>query len=165
MKKLTFIMFLLLSSQIIFGQSGKRTQRNSGEKYRQLEKIKLLEVLDLDEELAIKFFIRKDKHHENQRVILKKHKTTLNELETALNNENKKENELADLIQQNEQLEIELCNGKNKFVNSVKDILSTEQIGKLILFEYKFKRDIRDMLIKGGKNRYLNRRGERKNID
>ena len=165
MKKLTIFLFLLLTSLITFGQSGNRTQRNSGEKYRQLEKIKLLEVLDLDEELAIKFFIRKDKHHQDQRTILEKHKMILDELEAVLNNENKKETELAELIQQNEQLEIELCNGKNKFVNSVKNILSTEQIGKLILFEYKFKRDIRDMLIKGGKNRYLNRRGERKNID
>ncbi|MCP5063957.1 MAG: hypothetical protein GY936_16060 [Ignavibacteriae bacterium] len=165
MKKLTFFIFLFLSIHVSFGQSGNRTQRNSGQKYRQLEKIKLLEVLDLDEEVAIKFFIRKDKHHETQRVIMEKHKTTLNKLETVLNDENKKESELAELIQQNEQLEIDLCKGKNKFINSVKDILNTEQIGKLILFEYKFKRDIRDMLIKGGKNRYLNRRGERKNID
>lgn len=158
-------MFLLLSAQISFGQAGNRSQRNSGEKYRQLEKIKLLEVLDLDEDLAVKFFIRKDKHHEAQRTIMEKHKTTLDELETALNNENKNEAELTNLINQNEKLEIELCNGKNKFINSVKDILSTEQISKLILFEYKFKRDVRDMLIKGGKNRYLNRRGERKNND
>ena len=58
MKKLTFFLLILLSAQISFGQAGNRSQRNSGEKYRQLEKIKLLEVLDLDEELAIKFFIR-----------------------------------------------------------------------------------------------------------
>lgn len=163
MKKLTFFIFLLLSVHVSFAQLGKGTQRKSGEKYRQLEKIKLLEVLELNEEVAIKFFIRKDSHHKDRRLILEKHKTVLENLETVLNNETINENELADLIAQNEQLEIELSNGKNKFINSVKDILSTEQIGKLILFEYKFKRDIRDMLIKGGRSRYLNRRNERKN--
>jgi len=165
MKKLTFIIMFVISTQINFAQPEFGPPYKMGKKFRQLEKIKLLEVLDLDEETAIRFFTRKNTQIEKQKKVIENHKKKLDKIEDILKNETPNESELLSLITKIEDLELKIHQGKKIFIDSVKDILTTKQIAKLVLFEYKFKKDVRDLLIKGGKNRFLKQRGNRKKFD
>jgi len=51
--------------------------------------------------------------------------------------------------------EKKMANQRTDFVKSLKDIMSEEQISKLIVFESRFRREIRDMILdkRGGKQR------------
>lgn len=49
---------------------------------------------------------------------------------------------IADLLKTRLQIESE----KQKFINSLSDILSTEQIARLLIFEKRFKEEIRSVL-------------------
>ncbi|MEE9431607.1 MAG: hypothetical protein V3V16_11230 [Melioribacteraceae bacterium] len=161
--KQIIIITLFLALQINFAQSQLGSPHKMSKKFKQLEKIKLLEILNLDEEIAVRFFTRKNLYHKEQRKLFMEHKNILLKLETSLKKEIPSEEELLAVIYQNENLEMKILQQKKDFINSVKDILTTEQVAKLVLFEYKFKKEIRDLLIKGGKKRF--KKGRRNNFD
>ena len=50
-------------------------------------------------------------------------------------------------------IEKELFNGRINFFNSLNDILSSQQIAKLLIFEKKFRSEIRRQILKHGKGR------------
>ena len=66
MKKL-FTLIIILAASIIFAQDRpqERDHRHFSKKFEELEKIKLLEILNLDEETAIKFFVRRNQNRKN----------------------------------------------------------------------------------------------------
>ena len=45
-------------------------------------------------------------------------------------------------------MQLQFDKGRVDFVNSLSDILSYEQIGKLIIFEKRFRNEVRKLLIK-----------------
>ena len=62
-----FIIIALLFATPLFAQKNmhERGRRNFGKRFEELEKIKLLEMLNLDEEVAIKFFTRRNQSRKN----------------------------------------------------------------------------------------------------
>jgi hypothetical protein len=124
----------------------KRLQKQS--KLEQLEKVKLLETLDLNEEIAIKFFARRNESRKEIENLEKKSDDLLLELENTLSLDDKKmetkqKQIISDLFKTRESIEA----SRNNFINSLTDILTISQISKLIVFERKFRDEIRNVLL------------------
>ncbi|RPI64869.1 MAG: hypothetical protein EHM44_02410 [Ignavibacteriales bacterium] len=117
------------------------------EKLDQLEKIKLIEALDLDEETSIRFFARRNDSKKEIQELEMKAEDIISELEKSFNSENKNQSEnqkqlISEMLKTRESIELK----RNQFISSIYDILTVEQIGRLIVFEKKFRDEIRQVL-------------------
>ncbi|MCB9209982.1 MAG: hypothetical protein H6610_04125 [Ignavibacteriales bacterium] len=155
MKKL-FTLIIILAASIIFAQDRpqERDHRHFSKKFEELEKIKLLEILNLDEETAIKFFVRRNQNRKNIDNIMENIENVFSKMEKALE-KGENQQELTKLINEAKDLESKMLNERSNFLSSLNDILTKEQIVKVILFEHKFKKDIRDLLIEKGRKRFF----------
>lgn len=80
------------------------------ERVEQFKKIRLMEVLNLDEESSIKFFARYNKHQE------------------LLSLENK------------------ATEAKAKYIDELKQVLSSKQLAEYLVFETRFQQNLRDLV-------------------
>jgi hypothetical protein len=148
MKKLFMIIFsIILLTPIIYSQQMKENKMKNREKLEQLEKIKLIESLDMDEDTSIRFFARRNESKREIQELEKKTDDIIFELEKSFNIEDKNQDEkqkqlISEMLKNRESIELK----RNQFINSLGDILSTEQIAKLIVFEKKFRDEIRNVL-------------------
>jgi len=148
MNKLFLILFTLtLLTSIVYPQQIKERKMKNREKLEQLEKIKLIESLDMDEDTSIRFFARRNESKREIQELEKKTDDIILELEKSFNTEDKNQNVkqkqlISEMLKNRESIEIK----RNQFVNSLGDILSTEQIAKLIVFEKRFRDEIRNVL-------------------
>lgn len=120
-------------------------------KIEQLEKIKIIELLNLDEATTLKFFSRRDEHHDSQRALIDKRDLLYDKL-----NENFKTDEEINYKQKIAEIfviEKEMLAQREKFFNSLKDILTEKQIAELIVFESNFRNEIRHQFIKQGEKK------------
>lgn len=142
------LLTVILISSISFPQKMKDKGMKNREKLEQLEKIKLIEALDLDEETAIRFFARRNDSKKEIQELEKKLEDIFSELEKSFNSENKNQNEnqkqlISETLKTRGSIELK----RNQFFSSLNDILTVEQIGKLIVFEKKFRDEIRQVLL------------------
>ena len=148
MNKLFMMLFtLILLTSIVYPQQMKEKKMKNREKLEQLEKIKLIEALDLDEETSIRFFARRNESKNEIQELEKKADEIIFELEKSFNSENDNQSEkqkqmISEMLKIRESIEMK----RNQFLNSLDDILTTEQIAKLIVFEKKFRDEIRNVL-------------------
>lgn len=148
MKKLFMILFtIILLTSIVYPQQMKEKRMKNREKLEQLEKIKLIESLDMDEDTSIRFFARRNESKLEIKELEKKTDDIMSELEKSFNTEEKNQDEkqkqlISEMLKNRESIEMK----RNQFIYSLNDILSTEQIAKLIVFEKKFRDEIRNVL-------------------
>jgi hypothetical protein len=125
----------------------KEKKMKNREKLEQLEKIKLIEALDLDEETSIRFFARRNESINEVQELEKKADELIFELEKSFNSEDNNQSEkqkklISEMLKIRESIEMK----RSQFINSIDDILTIEQIAKLIVFEKKFRDEIRNVL-------------------
>lgn len=158
MKNAIVISILLLVVGSMFAQDYPRKHKWSPkERMEQLEKIKLLEEINLDEETSIRFFSRRAEFKDEHKLILEQRDALLDEVELALQKDKSTDDfdyksAIIDLIG----IEKKLISHREEFINSLSDILTTEQIATYIVFETKFFHQIRESLMKrhrGGRDK------------
>lgn len=148
MKKILLSLFLIgIISFVGIPQRMHDKPNKHRNKLAQLEKAKLIEALELDEETSIRFFARRNQSKKDIDELEKKSEEIIAQLENTLKEKDspKDENQkrlIADLLKTRLQIESE----KQKFINSLSDILSTEQIARLLVFEKRFREEIRNVL-------------------
>lgn len=148
MKKLFLMLFsIIILTSIVYPQQMKEKKMKNREKLEQLEKIKLIESLDMDEDTSIRFFARRNESKREIQELEKKMDDIISELENSFSSEEKNQSEkqkqlISEMIKNRESIEMK----RNQFINSLGDILSIEQIAKLIVFEKKFRDEIRNVL-------------------
>ena len=141
------IFTLIVLTSIAYPQQMKERKMKNMEKLEQLEKIKLIESLDMDEDTSIRFFARRNESKREIQELEKKTDDIIFELEKSFNSEDKYQDEkqkqlISEMLKNREAIEMR----RNQFINSLDDILSTEQIAKLIVFEKKFREEIRNVI-------------------
>lgn len=144
---ITLLAIILLTSISFPQKMEERGMKHRG-KLEQLEKIKLIEALDLDEETSIRFFSRRNESRKEIQELEIRTDDIISELEKSFNNGDKSKDDLqkrltSDLLKTRESIETK----RNQFINSLNDILTTEQIAKIIVFEKKFRDEIRNVLL------------------
>ena len=118
-------------------------------KIEELEKIKLLDVLNLDEATSIKLFTRRNQDRIKIWDFEDKINNILQNIESEVKKGNDKDvNKIRKLNEDYCNVSLEIEREKLNFLRSLSDILTPEQIGKYIVFERKFRDEIRDILMK-----------------
>ena len=143
------IVFGLFFSTIIFPQKGKWKDDEAKEKFEQLEKIKLIETLQMDEETTLRFFSRQSEHKKQQDEIQFKIQQKIENLDVLFKSGRAVTVEELKLnIDEINTLQLQLEKNRIEFINSLSDILSYEEIAKLIVFEKQFRNEIRKLIMK-----------------
>jgi hypothetical protein len=126
------------------------------EKIAQLEKIKLIEVMNLDEETTLRFFSRRSEFQREHEEMRKNLDTKINQLESTLKSAKMiTDAELQSMIDVILNLHLTLEKEREDFIRSLNDILSTDQIARYLVFERRFKDELRRLLFHERKSRNL----------
>lgn len=138
------ILFLLTSA---FAQRHDRMKPM--QKMEELKKIKLIEILQMDEETSVKFFTRRSEHIKKVENLNQASKEKMDRIDEII--EDGKENKDANLkktIDEYLQLQENVMRERQNFFKSASEILSIEQLGKLIVFEEKFRNEVSGLLFR-----------------
>lgn len=142
------LVVILFLSGAVYAQNMKKMERQR-ERVEELEKIKLVEALDMNEETSVKFISRRKEFQERQKDLSKQREDRLNQLQDMLNDEKSEKNEsgFRKLTDEVASIDKDMMKNRAEFYSSLRDILSYRQIAKMIVFERSFRREIRDLIL------------------
>ncbi|MBU2491396.1 MAG: hypothetical protein KJ571_02145 [Bacteroidetes bacterium] len=151
MRKIIIIFFAFAFLLSINAQKHDGPMRDSKFRQRieQLEKLKLIEVLNMDEETTLKFFARQNKHRDDNLKLEEQRENLVDQLEAYFTSgkELPKGEDFESFNKKVLEIDKKMINHRIEFLKSLNDLLSEEQISKLIVFEFKFRREIRDLIL------------------
>lgn len=159
MKKVILLLLLVSFTMIVAQKDNKRSDKHFGKRFEELQKIQLIETLNLDEESTLKFFARRNAHNNNVGEIKKEEKQIINKMEELLNSEVNNDN-YEKLLNELIKNENKLLTERSSFIKSLDDLLTKEQIVKMVLFERKFREHVKDLLIEKGRKRFFKDRSD-----
>ena len=155
MRRLIIISSLiaLIFTTTLFAQRGEGPGEwgRMGGKIEQLEKIKIIEELNMDEETTLKFFSRRNEHREKQRALIEYRDQLFKTLSENFDSEediNYKEKTVEIF-----EIEKKMTTERVDFFNSLTDILTEKEMVQLIIFEFKFRNEVRHQFMKQGQRR------------
>ncbi|GJQ32709.1 MAG: hypothetical protein HBSAPP04_15480 [Ignavibacteriaceae bacterium] len=134
------------------GGRGKHKNRGGepGKKMEQLEKVKLIEYMNLDEETMVKLFTRRNEHRKLMDNRSDMAEDLIDKMEKLIddNKDGSKNAELTAAIAKfNSHME-ETQRLQRGFITSLSDILTPEALAKYIVFERNFRKELRELLRK-----------------
>ena len=151
MKKL---ILLILSLFFLIGTNypqGGGDHKEIREKIEQLERIKLIESLQMDEQTTLKFFSRRTEFMGKMKGLTEKQDNLLDKLDKTINSSKSKDDTYyQNKLEQYFDIEQKMLEARKSFMTSLSDILTKEQIAKLIVFQKKFREEVRDILFRKG---------------
>jgi len=150
--------FLLLTLVLVFtcaavAQRIPRGPRGPGpERVEQFKKIRMMEVLKLDEETSVRFFARYDKEQELIRSLTAKRNRTIDQLEN-LTATPASDAEIDKYFKELRDVEDQVHEARIKYWDSLSEILTKKQLAEYVAFERNFFRDLRDLMRETQENR------------
>lgn len=142
------LIFLVLST-VINAQMHQGRHDEVKEKIAQLEKIKLIEILNMDEETTLRFFSRRAEHQKQMDKLHKTLREKIDYLDVLLKSDRMiLEGDLKAAIDEVLNLRGEIERKKNEYINSLDDILTYDQIAMLIVFEEKFRQELKRLILR-----------------
>ncbi len=137
--------FILLTSA--FAQRHERMKPM--QKMEELKKVKLIEILQMDEETGIKFFTRRSEHMKKIEGFNETGRLKIDQIDEMIKDQ--KENYdpiLKKLIDEYLQLQENVMRERQNFFKDASEILTTEQMAKLVVFEERFRNEISGLLFR-----------------
>ena len=151
MKKLIFLIISVALLQGISFPQGREHHKEIRAKIEQLEKIKIIETLKMDEQTTLKFFARRTEFNDKLKDLMDKENNLLDKMDDFIESSKDKNNsKYQGLIDQYFDLDQKIFNARKSFIRSLSDILSQEQIAKLLVFQRQFREEVRKILFKRG---------------
>lgn len=150
MKKLLFpltALIVLFTIQEVSAQ--RRWQQNEpGEKGRperldKYRKMRLVEVLNLKEEDAIRYFAKEDAHRESMHKIIDERNAALDELDQIIRDE-KETQELSRYFERIREIDRRMAAERERYQDELKNLFNPAQFGKFLIFERNFGNRLRD---------------------
>jgi hypothetical protein len=143
---------LILSGAMVVEGAAQRRSPGDGpmrgpgaERVEQFKKLRLMEVLDLDEETSIKFFVRYNKHAETVRDIRTKQMKLFREIQ-SLRRSNAGDGEYGKVLKELLQLESQLNEARQAYINELSGVLTQKQLAEYVVFEVRFQQNLRELL-------------------
>lgn len=158
MKALLQRMLLLMGGlvAVVLLASAQDTQQpapgRAVERIEQFKKIRMMEVMHLDEQTSIKFFSRYNKHQELLKDLRQKQIQTIQRIQNFRKN-NAPNAEYGKVIDDLRSLETQVNGAKSKYVDELKEVLTNEQIAEYLVFELRFQQNLRDIVRDTQRNR------------
>lgn len=156
MKKYFFFMFLalsILSTALIAQHRMGDRKRNFRDRIDQLEKIKLIEELNMSEELTLKFFAKRNEFREKGKRLNEKI-DSLSMLIREKSSDNEEQTSTAEwkkIIDEFLTTEKMLQKNKLDFFNSLQNLLTPQQMAKFLAFEQRFREEVQEIILRGRK--------------
>ena len=148
------VIFLIISIALLTGigySQGRNHHKEIREKIDQLEKIKIIETLKMDEQTTLKFFARRTEFRDKLKVLMDQEGKLLDKMDDFIKSSKDQNNsKYQGMIDQYFDLEQKIFDAKKTFITSLSDILSQQQIAKLLVFQRQFREEVRDILFKRG---------------
>lgn len=127
-------------------------QGKAVERVEQYKKIRMMEVLGLDEQTSIKFFARYNKNQEFMRDLRQKQIQTVQRIQ-ALRKAKASDAEYGRVIEDLRALEDQVNEAKSKYIDRLKEVLSNKQLAEYLVFELRFQQNLRDLVRDVQRNR------------
>ncbi|MGB5873406.1 MAG: hypothetical protein WBG01_13720 [Bacteroidota bacterium] len=134
---------LLLTAAAATGQPMRESGSRPSQRVEQWKKLRMIEMLDLTEEQSIRFFARLNEHEKQKKELMKKKGDALDKIDRLIRIEAADE-EFGEVFAEISSVNGNLVQMQNGFFEGLQDILTTEQRGKLLLFERHFDRQLRN---------------------
>lgn len=146
---------VMLNSPAFFAQMHHMGDKkgHGREKIDQLEKIKLIEELNMSDEVSGKFFSKRREFREKGRRLNSKIDSLCQVVreKTSLEDSKIPDAEWGKLIDEFVLAERKIQNNKAEFMNSIQRILSPMQVAKFLAFERRFREEVQGILLRGRK--------------
>ncbi|MBA4250166.1 MAG: hypothetical protein C0425_01305 [Chlorobiaceae bacterium] len=151
MKKIFFLIFIIIFATVsVEAQQNRKKQQKEGlRKIEELEKIRLIENLNLSEENAIRFFSRRNDHQDKIREMNNQIQDLLLEMKSEI--DDGKTSNLKKLTDDYLKMNSAIQKERENFILSLSDILTQEQVAKFLIFQKKFRDEIQELLLKNRK--------------
>lgn len=119
-----------------------------GAKIEQLEKIKIIEELNLNDETTLLFFAKRNAYRANQKKILHRRNKLYKKLNNSFDSNDNIDykSKLDEIFEIEKEMQIQ----REDYFKSLDKILSPKQIIQLIVFEFNFRNEVRHQFIKLG---------------
>lgn len=142
----TILIFTAVSS---FAQPRLQMREHQRDRIEQLKKIKLIEVLNLNEDESIRFFSRYNEFHKQIREFQKNKEKIIDELHKIVKGGEKEfsDQKYDDLMKKFSLIENEADKLKSQFFKSLEDIFPKYKIAKLIVFEREFSKELDELVM------------------
>ncbi len=150
MKKI--VLLVLVSTVALMGQMRTPMGKRPMERLESYKKVRMLETLKLDEDKGLKLVNRYNQHREGVRDLEEERKEILDKLEAKVT-DNASDAEIQKSFNDLIEIEKKMFNAREKYLNELKEILTTKQVAEYLLFERSFARDVRDIMREGQKER------------
>ncbi len=145
-------LFLLCTALAPAQPPGPPQGGRSYERIQQWKKIRLIELLQMNEDQSVRFFARMNEHDAERRAMMREKSEMLDRVERLVRNRaepSEFEKAIPDILTAEDQIRAE----QRKFYLSLSDILTPEQRAKFLLFERQFERELREAMREAQKRR------------
>jgi hypothetical protein len=142
-----FSLFFILPAR---GQDDPMPEGKGRERLEQLRRIKLIEALDLNEDQAVRLAVREKDFRESERMLFVKRKNVIKDLRSQVE-EKADDNTLRSQLVKLDEIDAQISHEKHKYLLSLNDFLSMQQIAKIVLFEQHFRQEVRRLLEQAGR--------------
>ena len=137
--------FMLLTS--VLAQRHERMKPM--QKMEELRKIKLIEILQMNEETSVKFFTRRYEHMKRIENLNQTGKEKMDQIDEMLTEQKENSDQvLKKAIDEYLQIQENIMRERQNFLKSATEILTIEQMGKLVVFEEKFRNEVSGLLFR-----------------
>lgn len=119
------------------------------QKMEELKKVKLIEILQMDEETSVKFFTRRSDHMKKIEGLNEAGKIKIDQIDEMIKDQKEKNDPaLKKAIDEYLQLQENVMRERQNFFKDASEILTTEQMAKLVVFEERFRNEISGLLFR-----------------
>ncbi len=141
-----------IAASLASAQPGRPFDMRPFEKVDQLRKVRMIDELDLKEEQSVRFFARLNEFDKKRKELMKAKHEALDNLERLVK-EKADEKELEKSFPAIVAFDQQLAAEKARFFSGLSDILTAPQRAKLLTFERKFEKELREAVRESQKRR------------
>jgi hypothetical protein len=127
------------------GQAPDQARRPAAERIEQFKKLRLMEILGLDEQTSIRFFARYNKHQETMRDVRQKQMEVFQQIQ-SLRRSQAPDADYQRVLSELRGLEQRSNETKLKYMDELSEILTKKQVAEYIVFEVRFQQNLRDLV-------------------
>jgi hypothetical protein len=146
-------MLLLPLPALLLAQPGRADDEKAVDRIERLKKVRIIEMLELNEDQTVRFFARFNAREGSHRDLMKQRTEALDKIERLVRNKADAK-EYEPLFGEVRAVDEKMVHEKQQFFDGLTDILSTEQRAKLILFERHFEQELREAMKEMHHRRY-----------
>ena len=139
------ILAVTVASSQPFGPPGGGHPGPGHERVQRFKKMRLIEVLKLNEDESVRFFAKQNAHEEKVRDMIKSRNTAIDEIETKVRDKADAK-ELQKLSTSVMEIDDKVFAERKRFQDEIRNFLTPEQFGKFLVFERNFEHRLRESM-------------------